>query len=74
MKSANLSEILRGTLDLSCVQARAKSPLLLGVLPGEGIGPEVIQASLDVLSAIRQVSGKEILIETGGLALTFKTL
>ena len=61
-----LSDIFRGPLDLPCPGTASKNPFLLGVLPGEGIGPAVIQVALDVLSAVREVSGIEIAIEKGG--------
>ena len=40
--------------------------LLLGVLPGEGIGPEVMAAALDVLSAVQSAGGATFEIRTGG--------
>jgi len=33
---------------------------LVGVLPGEGIGPEVIAAALDVLRAVERAGGQEV--------------
>ena len=38
----------------------------IGVLPGEGIGPEVIGAALEVLDAARSAGGADIEIRTGG--------
>ena len=39
---------------------------LIGVLPGEGIGPEVIDCALQVLAAVESVSDIRASIETGG--------
>src|SRR4030095_11264634 len=39
---------------------------LIGVLPGCGIGPEVIGAALRVLSAVEQATGIQFQIEHGG--------
>lgn len=41
-------------------------PLVIGVLPGEGSGPEVIAATLHVLSALTAASGRRFEIRTGG--------
>lgn len=45
---------------------RGKSELLVGVLRGEGIGPEVTASALQVLSAVEEVSGRKFQIEHGG--------
>lgn len=43
------------------------SPLCIGVLPGEGIGPELLEATLEVLEAVRAVHGDlEFDIHQGG--------
>jgi 3-isopropylmalate dehydrogenase len=39
---------------------------LLGVLPGEGIGPEVIEAALGVIRRLEQAGGRAIAVELGG--------
>jgi 3-isopropylmalate dehydrogenase len=39
---------------------------LIGVLPGEGIGPEVVTAALEVLDAIQDAGGEAVQRETGG--------
>jgi 3-isopropylmalate dehydrogenase len=40
--------------------------LTVGVLPGEGIGPEVISVALSVLSAIEATNGARFEVRTGG--------
>lgn len=40
--------------------------VLVGVLPGEGIGPEVIGCALQVLQTVAETSGFELAIEFGG--------
>src|SRR6478672_5826300 len=40
--------------------------LTVGVLPGEGIGPEVISVALSVLSAIEAANGARFEVRTGG--------
>jgi 3-isopropylmalate dehydrogenase len=40
--------------------------LTVGVLPGEGIGPEVISVALSVLSAVEAANGARFEIRTGG--------
>jgi 3-isopropylmalate dehydrogenase len=44
---------------------RDDSPLV-GVLPGEGIGPEVVDAALRVLRRLEQAGGPPIAVEVGG--------
>jgi 3-isopropylmalate dehydrogenase len=39
---------------------------LIGVLPGEGIGPEVVGAARDVLRELELAGGKAVEVETGG--------
>jgi 3-isopropylmalate dehydrogenase len=43
----------------------ANAPLI-GALPGEGIGPEVIEAALVVLRALERAGGQRIEVEVGG--------
>jgi 3-isopropylmalate dehydrogenase len=43
-----------------------QGPFVIGVLPGEGVGPEVIGAALDVLEAVEEVSGQRFELRTGG--------
>src|SRR5437870_11905454 len=38
-------------------QPPPKAPYRLGVLPGEGVGPEVVAAALDVLDAVANSHG-----------------
>ena len=38
----------------------------LGIIPGEGIGPEVIQAALQVAGAVAQATDRELLTTQGG--------
>jgi 3-isopropylmalate dehydrogenase len=44
-----------------------RSEYVIGVLRGEGVGPEVVQASLDVLHAAEAKSGVSFKIQEGGL-------
>jgi 3-isopropylmalate dehydrogenase len=39
---------------------------LLGALPGEGVGPEVVDAALEVLRAVGEAGGKPVSVEIGG--------
>ena len=45
---------------------RASGTLTVGVLPGEGVGPDVIAAALAVLSAVESVSDARFETRTGG--------
>ena len=45
---------------------RATGALTVGVLPGEGVGPDVIGAALAVLSAVESVSDARFETRTGG--------
>jgi 3-isopropylmalate dehydrogenase len=42
-------------------------PLTLGVLKGEGIGPEVIDATLRVFAAVQSVGGLQFTVKVGGI-------
>jgi 3-isopropylmalate dehydrogenase len=44
---------------------RTSSPLI-GALPGEGIGPEVVEAALDVLRRLERAGGAAVQVELGG--------
>src|SRR4051794_24263601 len=55
---------LPDVVDPACRQA-SPAPLI-GVLPGEGIGNEVVSAALEVLDAIESAGGQAVQIETGG--------
>lgn len=46
--------------------AIACSPHLIGILPGEGIGPEVVAASLSLLETIESASDQRFELQTGG--------
>lgn len=46
---------------------RPQPSRLLGVLPGEGVGPEVVGCALQVLSALERVTGVKFEIESGTL-------
>jgi len=48
-------------------QRRPSGPFRLGVLRGEGIGPDVIQAALEVLAAIESVCPHRFEVREGGL-------
>lgn len=54
----------------SCLATAAPAPdkrsVLLGVLPGEGVGPEVIGAALDVLTGVADAAGLQVEVRTGG--------
>src|SRR4051812_50086353 len=39
---------------------------LIGALPGEGVGPEVVQAALDVLARVEEAGGRRGAGGTGG--------
>jgi 3-isopropylmalate dehydrogenase len=45
--------------------ARPQQPLI-GALPGEGIGPEVVGAALAVLSRLESAGGSAVTVESGG--------
>lgn len=47
-------------------EVSSKSSLLIGILPGEGIGPEVLKCALKVVQAALSASGRELQIEYGG--------
>jgi 3-isopropylmalate dehydrogenase len=47
-------------------QARPAEALTIGVLPGEGVGAEVIGAALEVLEAVADASGRRFTVRTGG--------
>src|SRR3954447_10680487 len=44
---------------------RARSPLI-GALPGEGIGPEVVSAALDALRCLEAAGAPTVAVELGG--------
>ena len=54
---------MRGNITPAITDARK---LLIGVLPGEGVGPEVIASALAVLDAVAAGSGLEVDLRTGG--------
>ena len=62
----SFSRILQGVIDFGAPNTSSQPLHVLGVIPGEGIGPEVIQASLEVLSAIQLVTGRQFEIVKGG--------
>jgi len=47
-------------------RSASEGPLTVGVLPGEGIGPEVISVALSVLSAVEASNGGRFEVRTGG--------
>ena len=48
-------------------ELRRREPApLLGVLPGEGIGPEVIDAALKVVRRLEQAGGQAVTVKVGG--------
>jgi 3-isopropylmalate dehydrogenase len=44
---------------------RISSPLI-GALPGEGIGPEIVEAALDLLRRLEHAGGASVQVELGG--------
>jgi len=52
--------------DAVCGRPARTGRLVLGVLPGEGIGPEVVGAALEVLDAVRSAGPAEFEVRTGG--------
>jgi 3-isopropylmalate dehydrogenase len=67
-----LSLPLRGVLPGWELAPRCEA-LPIGVLPGEGVGEEVIGAALDVLGAVADASGRRFSVRTGGaIGLTAK--
>lgn len=46
--------------------ANPRRGLLVGVVPGEGVGPEVIPAALCVLKAVTDSTGIPLMVRTGG--------
>jgi len=55
---------------LECVVSPGKAPRasapLIGALPGEGVGPDVVAASLDVLRRLEEEGGQAVDVEVGG--------
>ncbi len=48
-------------------EAPDRSPTaLIGVLPGEGVGPEVVEAALDALRRLEAAGGRPVTVEVGG--------
>ena len=56
---------------LECVtagmQPARSHSVFIGVLPGEGIGPEVTEGAIEVLRAVSRVTGLSLQVATGGL-------
>ncbi len=50
----------------SPLRARPRDALLIGVLPGEGAGPEIVAAALDVLAALRECTGLQVNVREAG--------
>ena len=46
---------------------RRAGAFLIGILDGEGIGPEVIAAALEVLAAVVEATGLRVEIRRGGV-------
>jgi 3-isopropylmalate dehydrogenase len=61
-KNSRILQITQGIID----RRLPEQPFKLGILKGEGIGPEVIQSATDVLSAVMEVTGVRIDLITGG--------
>jgi 3-isopropylmalate dehydrogenase len=47
-------------------EVRRRPTPLLGVLPGEGIGPEVVDAALEVVRRLEEAGGQGVSVEVGG--------
>ena len=60
---AHVSESI---FDDHCRRRSLPGVLTLGVLEGEGIGPDVIDATLHVLSALEQTGGRKFNVQVGG--------
>lgn len=43
-----------------------KPPYTIGVLPGEGIGPEIIDVTLNILNTVSNITNTPFIIKTGG--------
>ena len=52
--------------DAVCRERGASGRARIGVLPGEGVGPEVVAAALEVLAAAQSASGARLEICSGG--------
>ncbi len=65
MKSPKLLSFLDGAA-AGCAAMVPKPDLVIGVLPGVGIGPDVIDAALEVLRAVEQVCGFRVRTAIGG--------
>jgi 3-isopropylmalate dehydrogenase len=59
---------MQDTRWLDCVapDGRARPAPLVGVLRGEGIGPEVVDAALSVVARLERAGGQAISVEIGG--------
>lgn len=59
---------IRWTDCLSAPRAAAdpRAGILVGAIPGEGVGPEVIPAALGVLKAVTEAAGIPVTVRTGG--------
>jgi 3-isopropylmalate dehydrogenase len=60
MNNYNINEILGGT------RHEIGQPFVIGVLPGEGIGPDIIQICLNLLDTIQSASKVQFDIQIGG--------
>jgi len=60
------SAALWSALHPPIAKANPRGPHLVGVLTGEGVGPEVIAAALDVLDAAGEVAGVQFDLRRGG--------
>jgi 3-isopropylmalate dehydrogenase len=53
-------------LDGARIRSAKPGPIVVGVLPGEGIGPEVIGSALEVLDRVAGATGLRVEIREGG--------
>ena len=63
LRSTRWSECFR---DSTITPGPGRTRVLIGVLPGEGIGPEVIAVTLEVLQAAAENHGFDLALEFGG--------
>lgn len=48
------------------IEFSANTPMVIGILPGEGIGPEVVTSAIQVLEALADIKKFQIDVRTGG--------
>lgn len=66
-ESLQMMNRLTDSLPKTSVQRHDIGAIVVGVLPGEGIGNEVVSAALDVLNVLSSVTDRKIEVRTGGM-------